>query len=300
MDFKKYILLGCVVFISGCNQISSTLRSFDRCANDQAQNALIDSLKQNSAYISNFEFKTIQKNHQVLIDRQKLNQVLDQISFDVSNINTESSENNRKINTCEAHLNIYIPAKLISQADISRALVKQTDMFSLAADAQLNYQNNKIFYEISYNANYFKDQPYPSIKLKKAEDLINFMHQLSLAIVLKKKRMDEINQQRQLEEQRISESQKISEAYEQVLIAEAEYKLAETNTQLNSIWRSTSEQVRRKISNEQNIWAQKRKLECELNSEGADEPLLFKLNCENNMGIARISELTQKINFLTP
>ncbi|WP_374665092.1 lysozyme inhibitor LprI family protein [Acinetobacter sp.] len=99
---------------------------------------------------------------------------------------------------------------------------------------------------------------------------------------------------------RAAEEDAAAKEYQTILISEAQTNYDKANENLNLVWNATSKEIRNQLLDEQRIWLKKRELECKLDSSNADNPEVYRLNCEMNMTTQRTNELRQKIYYLEP
>lgn len=193
-----------------------------------------------------------------------------------------------------------IPAQMVKDADAARAVYDENSIAQAAVLSDLNFENNHLQREIEYFVQPTDDGEKVFVTLENPDVLAAFVRDLAIDSILKSARQNAAEIAQQEEVKRIAEESAAVEEYQSILIVEAQTKLDKANENLNLIWNATTKDVRDELLSEQRIWLKKRNLECKLQSTDAENPEIFKLNCETNMTNDRTTELRQKIYYLEP
>lgn len=298
MGFKHLAFAGCLLMLGGCQQISSAIQSFRQCTNTEVKQRFDLNLRQAVANISQSKLKALIEEENSVVDSQKILQLMQSIRFELQEIEKIGSGDGLSVSECQAELIVTIPAKIISDADTARALHKEANVLQTAFLSKLIFENNQLKSPVYYTVRFAPELKQNDVEIQQSLKIVSFVQNLLIDALLKQPRLQTLQQQQQQQLQQQADQQALEQAYRQVLIDEAQYKLGKANQQMNKLWQQASETVTNKLAQEQHIWQKKRQLECQLNSHGADIPEVFRLNCETNMTLARISELAQQINEL--
>ncbi|WP_179998335.1 lysozyme inhibitor LprI family protein [Acinetobacter sp. YH12239] len=297
LRMKTLTTLCMVGALSGCQQVYSIMYAFNRCDQPEVQLKLEQVIHKDIANISATQLKSIIENDQVIIDGQLLQRSLKPVQFKIENIDKIKKLRSSDQTMCTARIIAELPSNYLTDADVSRALNRESNVLESAALSQLNFENNQISTELNYSVRISEHEV--TVQLVNALHFTSFMQKVLIDAHLKPSRLTALALDRQKKQALLNNQNKTSDDYQSILIAEAQLKLDQANEDLNSVWSRASLQARQKIQYEQELWAKKRNLECKLNSEGADNPEVFRLNCETNMAISRTSELQQKIFTLS-
>ena len=83
-------------------------------------------------------------------------------------------------------------------------------------------------------------------------------------------------------------------------LQEAQKSIDKANTGLNLVWNSTTSTIRDALLDEQRAWLKKRKLECQLQANDAEdsEKDITELNCQAEMTKTRTNVLKDEIEEL--
>ena len=299
MGYKHLALAGCLLMLGGCQQIFSAIQSFRQCENTAVKQRFDVSLRQAIANISPTKLKALIEEEDIIIDSQKMLQLMQSIRFELRDIDKLSSGEGLSVSECQAELIVTIPSQMIADADIARAIHKESNVLQSAYLSQLIIENNQLKNPVRYQVRYAPELRQNDVELLQSLKLVGFMQSLLIDALLKQPRLQSLQQQKQQQLQLQADQQALEHAYQQVLVEEAQYKLNKANLLMDRLWHKAPAVVQNKLVTEQQIWLKKRQLECQLNSKGADIPEVFRLNCENNMTLARVSELGQQINELS-
>ena len=283
--------------LSGCQQVYSIMYALNPCDQPEIQIELQETIRQEITNVSTSRLKSIIENEHVIIDSQHLYRTLAPVKLKVENVDKLDKLRESKTTVCSARLTIEIPSKLMTDADVSRALNRESNVLESAALSKLDFKNNQLSGEINFTVN--KTTKKPTVRLENALNITNFTQKILIDSQLKMPRIKQMNLEKKKAQDLLNSEKQLKNDYQMILIAEAQLNLDRANDNLNQIWNKSSNKIKQKIQYEQDLWSKKRELECKLNSEGADNPEVFILNCHTNMALSRISELEQKIYSLS-
>lgn len=288
------------LILTGCDKAASVMSTGVKCDSDITKQIVIETFSKNISDISGIRVKELIETENITVDMGKLRSALQKITFNVTNVRTNNSDPNSKKNYCVTDFVVNIPAQMVKDADAARAVYDENSVAQAAVLSDLNFENNHLQREIEYFVQPTDDGEKVFVTLENPDVLAAFVRDLAIDSILKSARKNAAEIAQQEEVKRIAEESAAVEEYQSILIVEAQTKLDKANENLNLIWNATTKDVRDELLSEQRIWLKKRNLECKLQSTDAENPEIFKLNCETNMTNDRTTELRQKIYYLEP
>ena len=230
----------------------------------------------------------------------KLRAALKQITFNVTDVRTNSSDPNSKKEYCATQFIVNVPGQMIKDADAARAVHSENNIAQAAVLSDLTLEANQLKKELDYIVQPTDDGKKVYVTLENPDALALFVRDIAVDSLLKSARQNaaEVAQQEQMKVQ--AEAVADAEAYQSVLVGEAQVNLDKANENLNLVWNATTADIRSKLLDEQRLWLKKRELECKLESSNTENPDVYRLNCQTNLTTQRITELRQKIYYLEP
>lgn len=300
MTMKKVISLGCLLLLTGCDQVKSITESSVKCDNETAKQLLVENFSKSVSDLSSDQVKELINIENTHIDMGKLRSTLKQITFNVTDIRTNNSDPNSKKEYCSTKFIVKIPDNIIKDADASRALYEQSGVAQAAILNDLDFEQNQLKAELEYIVQPTDDHKKVYVTLENADSLAYFVRDIAIDSLLKNPRQTAIHLAEQKKEMQAAEQAAVQQEYDELRLTEAQNNLSKANENLNLVWNATTAEVREHLLDEQRVWLKKRKLECKLQGNNEEENLseLTRLNCEINMTMQRTSELRQKIYYL--
>ncbi|CAB1214142.1 lysozyme inhibitor LprI family protein [Acinetobacter bouvetii] len=298
MKLKLLGLIGCMLFMSGCDKMQSITGSTVKCDNETAKQLVVESFSKTVSDISAERVKELIDTENVTIDMGKLRSTLQQITFNVNDVRTNNSDPNSNKQYCATEFVVKIPAQMIKDADASRAVYDENNIAQAAVLSDLSFEANQLKKEIEYLVQPTDDGKKVYVTLENPDALAYFVRDIAVDSLVKTARQNAAEVAKQEEMKRVAEEDAAAKEYQAVLISEAQTNYDKANKNLNLVWNSTTKEVRSQLLDEQRIWLKKRELECKLDSSNADNPEVYRLNCETNMTTQRTTELRQKIYYL--
>lgn len=300
MKLKVLALTFSMFALAACDKVSTITGSGTKCDSDITKQIVVETFSKNVSDIASTRVKELIETENVTVDMGKLRSTLQQITFNVTNVRTNNSDPNSKKNYCATDFIVNIPAQMIKDADAARAVYEENNIAQAAVLSDLSFENNQLKKEIEYFVQPTDDGKKVFVTLENPDALAFFVRDIAIDSLLKAARQNAAEVAKQEEIKRVAEESAAAEEYQSVLLSEAQSNLDNANENLNLVWNSTTKEIRDQLLSEQRIWLKKRNLECKLESSNAENPEIFRLNCETNMTNERTNELRQKIYYLEP
>ena len=300
MKLKVLALTFSMFALAACDKVSTITGSGTKCDSDITKQIVVETFSKNVSDIASTRVKELIETENVTIDMGKLRSTLQQITFNVTNVRTNNSDPNSKKNYCATDFIVNIPTQMIKDADTARAVYEENNIAQAAVLSDLSFENNQLKKEIEYFVQPTDDGKKVFVTLENPDALAFFVRDIAIDSLLKAARQNAAEVAKQEEIKRVAEESSAAEEYQSVLLSEAQSNLDNANENLNLVWNSTTKEIRDQLLSEQRIWLKKRNLECKLESSNAENPEIFRLNCETNMTNERTNELRQKIYYLEP
>ena len=300
MKFKFLALIGCMLLVSGCDKVQSMTGGIVKCDNETAKQLVVESFSKTLSDISAERVKEIIDTENVTVDMGKLRSTLQQITFNVNDVRTNNSDPNSNKQYCATEFVVKIPAQIIKDADAARAVYNENNIAQAAVLSDLSFEANQLKKEIEYLVQPTDDGKKVYVTLENPDALAYFVRDIAVDSLVKTARQNAAEVAKQEEIKRAAEEDAAAKEYQTILISEAQTNYDKANENLNLVWNATSKEIRNQLLDEQRIWLKKRDLECKLDSSNADNPEVYRLNCEMNMTTQRTNELRQKIYYLEP
>ncbi|WP_240921562.1 lysozyme inhibitor LprI family protein [Acinetobacter sp. SA01] len=300
MKLKLLGLISCMLLVSGCDKMQSITGSAVKCDNETTKQLVVESFSKTVSDISAERVKELIDTENVTIDMGKLRSTLQQITFNVNDVRTNNSDPNSKKQYCATEFVVKIPAQMIKDADAARAVYDENNIAQAAVLSDLSFEVNQLKKEIEYLVQPTDDGKKVYVTLENPDALAYFVRDIAVDSLVKTARQNAAEVAKQEEMKRVAEEDAAAKEYQAVLVAEAQTNFDKANENLNLVWNATTKEVRSQLLDEQRIWLKKRTLECKLESSNAENPEIFRLNCETNMTNERTNELRQKIYYLEP
>jgi|GEM_PF-1370348 len=298
MNFRLLALMSCALLVSGCNKIQSITGSAVKCDNETAKQLVVESFSKTVSDVSAERVKELIDTENVTIDMGKLRSTLQQITFNVNDVRTNNSDPNSNKQYCVTEFVVKVPAQMIKDADAARAVYDENNTAQAAVLSDLSFEANQLKREIEYLVQPTDDGKKVYVTLENPDVLAYFVRDIAVDSLIKNARLNAVEVAKQEEMKRVAEEEASAQEYQSVLISEAKTNLDKANENLNLVWNATTKEVRAQLLDEQRIWLKKRELECKLDSSNADNPEIYRINCETNMTAQRTTELRQKIYYL--
>lgn len=300
MKFKFFALLCSTLVVSGCDKVQSITGTSVKCDDETAKQLVVESFSKTVSDISAERVKELINTENVTIDMGKLRSTLQQITFNVNDVRTNNSDPNSKKQYCATQFVVKVPDQMIKDADAARAVYDENNTAQAAVLSDLSFEANQLKKEIEYLVQPTDDGKKVYVTLENPDALAYFVRDIAVDSLVKNARLNAAEVAKQDEIKRVADEEAAAQEYQTVLISEAKTNLDKANENLNLVWNSTTKEVRAQLLDEQRIWLKKRELECKLESSNAENPDVYRLNCEMNMTTQRTSELRQKIYYLEP
>lgn len=300
MKLKVLALTFSMFALAACDKVSTITGSGTKCDSDITKQIVVETFSKNVSDIASTRVKELIETENVTIDMGKLRSTLQQITFNVTNVRTNNSDPNSKKNYCATDFIVNIPTQMIKDADTARAVYEENNIAQAAVLSDLSFENNQLKKEIEYFVQPTDDGKKVFVTLENPDALAFFVRDIAIDSLLKAARQNAAEVAKQEEIKRVAQESAAAEEYQSVLLSEAQSNLDNANENLNLVWNSTTKEIRDQLLSEQRIWLKKRNLECKLESSNAENPEIFRLNCETNMTNERTNELRQKIYYLEP
>ncbi len=300
MKLKVLALTLSMFALAACDKVSTITGSGTKCDSDITKQIVVETFSKNVSDIASTRIKELIETENVTVDMGKLRSTLQQITFNVTNVRTNNSDPNSKKKYCATDFIVNIPAQMIKDADAARAVYEENNIAQAAVLSDLSFENNHLKKEIEYFVQPTDDGKKVFVTLENPDALALFVRDIAIDSLLKAARQNAAEVAKQEEIKRVAEESAAAEEYQSVLLSEAQSNLDNANENLNLVWNSTTKEIRDQLLSEQRIWLKKRNLECKLESSNAENPEIFRLNCETNMTNERTNELRQKIYYLEP
>lgn len=300
MKFKFFALLCSTLVMSGCDKVQSITGTSVKCDDETAKQLVVESFSKTVSDISAERVKELINTENVTIDMGKLRSTLQQITFNVNDVRTNNSDPNSKKQYCATEFVVNVPDQMIKDADAARAVYDENNTAQAAVLSDLSFEANQLKKEIEYLVQPTDDGKKVYVTLENPDALAYFVRDIAVDSLVKNARLNAAEVAKQDEIKRVADEEAAAQEYQTVLISEAKTNLDKANENLNLVWNSTTKEVRAQLLDEQRIWLKKRELECKLESSNAENPDVYRLNCEMNMTTQRTSELRQKIYYLEP
>ncbi|MGE8558523.1 MULTISPECIES: lysozyme inhibitor LprI family protein [unclassified Acinetobacter] len=298
MNFRLLALMSCALLVSGCNKIQSITGSAVKCDNETAKQLVVESFSKTVSDVSAERVKELIDTENVTIDMGKLRSTLQQITFNVNDVRTNNSDPNSNKQYCVTEFVVKVPAQMIKDADAARAVYDENNTAQAAVLSDLSFEANQLKREIEYLVQPTDDGKKVYVTLENPDVLAYFVRDIAVDSLIKNARLNAVEVAKQEEMKRVAEEEASAQEYQSVLVSEAKTNLDKANENLNLVWNATTKEVRAQLLDEQRIWLKKRELECKLDSSNADNPEIYRINCETNMTAQRTTELRQKIYYL--
>nr|WP_291369383.1 lysozyme inhibitor LprI family protein [Acinetobacter sp. UBA5934] len=290
--------MSCALLVSGCNKIQSITGSAVKCDNETAKQLVVESFSKTVSDVSAERVKELIDTENVTIDMGKLRSTLQQITFNVNDVRTNNSDPNSNKQYCVTEFVVKVPAQMIKDADAARAVYDENNTAQAAVLSDLSFEANQLKREIEYLVQPTDDGKKVYVTLENPDVLAYFVRDIAVDSLIKNARLNAVEVAKQEEMKRVAEEEASAQEYQSVLVSEAKTNLDKANENLNLVWNATTKEVRAQLLDEQRIWLKKRELECKLDSSNADNPEIYRINCETNMTAQRTTELRQKIYYL--
>ena len=298
MKHKILTVLCGALMLSGCDQVKTMTGSGVSCNNETAKELVVETFSKSISDAAGERVKQLISEENITIDMGKLRAALKQMTFNVNDVRTNSSDPNSKKEYCVTQFVVNIPAQMIKDADAARAVYEENNIAQSAVLSDLTFESNQLKKELDYIVQPTDDGKKVYVTLENPDALAFFVRDIAVDSLLKSARQNaaEVAQQEQMKQ----EAQAVADAeeYQSVLISEAKVNLDRANENLNLVWNATTKEVRSQLLDEQRLWIKKRDLECKLESNDTDNPEVYRINCETNITTQRTNELKQKIYYL--
>lgn len=300
MKYKILTLLCCTLMFAGCDQVKSMSGGGVSCSNETAKELVVELFSKSVSDSSAERVKALIAEENITVDMGKLRAALKQITFNVTDVRTNSSDPNSKKEYCATQFIVNVPGQMIKDADAARAVHSENNIAQAAVLSDLTLEANQLKKELDYIVQPTDDGKKVYVTLENPDALALFVRDIAVDSLLKSARQNaaEVAQQEQMKVQ--AEAVADAEAYQSVLVGEAQVNLDKANENLNLVWNATTADIRSKLLDEQRLWLKKRELECKLESSNTENPDVYRLNCQTNLTTQRITELRQKIYYLEP
>lgn len=296
MKKTTLVLLGCMSVLVGCEKIAS-LQPVARvkCDDPTAKELVVETLSKQITQLANVQVKQLISEENIALDMGKIRASLQQVVFNVSDIRTNNSDPNSKKEYCLTDLVVKVPQQMLTDADSSRQVYEHLSVAEQAAMENLSFDLNQLSQQLEYMVQPTDDGEKVYVQLENSEVLAQFVTQIVIDALLKTPREQSVQLLEQEQQQRLNEEQENLAEYQQILVAEAQQKIDQANEKLNLVWNATSKEVRELFLEEQRVWLKKRDLECKLQSTEAEQPEVYRLNCEAEMTQLRTDQLKAQI-----
>lgn len=300
MKYKILTLLCSTLVLAGCDQVKSMTGSGVSCSNETAKELVVETFSKSVSNSAAERVKGLISEENITIDMGKLRAALKQITFNVTDVRTNSSDPNSKKEFCATQFIVNVPGQMIKDADAARAVYDENNVAQAAVLSDLALEANQLKKEIEYIVQPTDDGKKVYVSLENPDALAIFVRDIAIDSLLKSARQNaaEVAQQEQMKED--AQANADAEEYQSILVSEAQAKLDKANENLNLVWNATTGDIRSQLLDEQRLWLKKRELECKLESNGTENPDVYHLNCQTNMTTQRTAELRQKIYNLEP
>ena len=214
--------------------------------------------------------KQLINEEQITVDTAKIRQAIKQLHIDLKQVTASSGS------TCQAHLEIQFPDKILKEANLSADLFEEPNVQANAAYNNLIFQQNQLSQTIVYSIDAQKKVVLPE-NLTILGITQNTLFD-ALALPMRQIAIDAAQEQ-------------VNRSYEAELKV-AEQEFIESNKELKQIWVTTTAQVRNELWNDQHLWLRKRNLACQENGE------IEQIKCKTQMTQDRIYLLEHTIQQL--
>ena len=295
MKYKVLVLIGCMFTLSGCDKVQSITGRSVKCDNETAKQLVVESFSKSLSDQSAARVKDLITNENISIDMGKLRSALKQITFNVNDVRTNNSDPNSQKEYCITQFVVNIPSQMVKDADAARSVYDETNIAQAAVLADLTFEANQFKKELEYSVQPTDDNKKVYVVVENPDALALFVRDIAVDSLLKNARQNAVEVAKQAALEQANEEQANAQEYQSLLIAEAQASLDKANENLNLVWNSTTKDIRNMLLDEQKLWLKKRKLECKISSSDADNPEVYRINCETNMTTQRTNELRQKI-----
>ncbi|TCM62821.1 uncharacterized protein DUF1311 [Acinetobacter calcoaceticus] len=298
MKFKLLALISCTLMMTGCDKVKSLAGKDVKCDDETTKTIVVEAFNKSLSEAADERVKELVETENIALDRAKLRAVMQQITFNVTNVRTNNSDPNSKKEYCATEFVVKLPDQMVKDANAARKLYDETDVAQAAILTDISLVANELKKELEYFVQPTDDKKTVYVQLENADVLTSFVRNVAVDSLLKTARQNSIDAANQEEMKRVADENATAQAYQSVLIAEAKSNLDKANVNINLVWNATTKDVRNQLIDEQKIWLKKRELECKLNSTETDNPEVARLNCEASMTAQRTQELRQKIYYL--
>ncbi|WP_269915357.1 lysozyme inhibitor LprI family protein [Acinetobacter sp. HY1485] len=258
-----------------------------------AQQTLIDQLT--NMAIS--QQKKIISEENLTVDTAKIRQTLKQFKIEINDVRTDKKEQNKQY--CVANVQIEVPQQVIDDANTNADLYQEPNVATNADLKYIELKQHTFVKDINYNLQPTDDGKKLYINLD-ANDLLELSANTlmdALALPLRKNAVQAAQEQETIGEE---EPEPTAEEVHIERMQDAQKNIEKANTGLNLVWNSTTSTVRDALLDEQRAWLKKRKLECQLQANDAEdsEKDITELNCQAEMTKTRTNALKDQIEEL--
>ena len=291
--------IGCLavaILLAACQREVALEKN--QCNADSAKQLLIQNLEKNVQQQSVLYLQELTKNADLHIDLAQLRQQLSRWQFNVTDVRTDQADDKTTKLRCITTLVAKLPPDMLVDANTTRAIREQPTVAQQALLANLELNHVQALVQLHYVVQPTDDGSKLYVTLDNPEPLASFIRDVSLDALLRIPLQDAIAEQQQQEQQYIEQQQQTQAAYRNVLAEEARNRRDMANQQINLVWNATTPQIRKYLLPEQRLWLKKRKLECELESQDAEQADAAYFDCEAKMTRARTQLLNSKIQQL--
>lgn len=266
----------------------------------QRQTITDTKFRKNVQQQSVLHLQQLTKNDDLHIDLAQLRQQLSRWQFNVTDVRTDQADDKTTKLRCVTTLVAKMPPDMIMDANATRAIREQPTVAQQALLAHLELNHSQALVQLHYAVQPTDDGSKLYVTLDNPEPLTGFIRDVSLDALLRIPLEDAIVEQQQQEQQYIEQQQQqqLHAAYQNVLAEEARNRRDVANQQINLVWNATTPQIRKYLLPEQRLWLKKRKLECELESQKAEQADAAYFDCEAKMTRVRTQLLSSKIQQL--
>lgn len=293
---SKILLLLLVVLLTACQKQDVVEKN--QCNAETAKQLLIQSLQKNVEQQAILQLQELTKDDDLNIDLTQLRQQLSRWQFNVTDVRTDQADDNTNKLRCITTFVAKLPQDMLEDANTTRAIREQPTVTQQAVLANLELNHGQTLAQLHYVVQPTDDGSKLYVTLDNPEPLASFIREVSLDALLRIPLEDAIAQQQHAQQQQQVEQQQTQAAYQAVLVAEAQNRRDVANQQINIVWNATSSEIRKYLLPEQRLWLKKRELECQLDSQEAEQADVAYFDCEAQMTRARTQILKAKIQQL--
>ena len=188
MKYKILALLCSTLMFVGCDQVKSMTGGGVSCSNETAKELVVETFSKSVSNSAAERVKALISEENITIDMGKLRAALKQITFNVTDVRTNSSDPNSKKEYCATQFIVNVPGQMIKDADAARAVYNENNIAQAAVLSDLTLEANQLKKELEYIVQPTDDGKKVYVTLENPDALAIFVRDIAIDSLLKSAR----------------------------------------------------------------------------------------------------------------